>query len=105
VAAAVDDPVDLGGIGKGLALRWAWRTDCGRAHHARVRAPFEAGGDLSRRGRHRTGSVAHRHRDPGSRLAGSGGADIGSGGADIGSGGADIGSESGVGSHVAVITV
>lgn len=44
-AVAVDAPVDLGGIGKGLALRWAWAQA-----RARLDGPvgllLEAGGDL-----------------------------------------------------------
>lgn len=38
-------PVDLGGIGKGLALRWAWRALRG-AVRAGTGAMLEAGGDL-----------------------------------------------------------
>jgi FAD:protein FMN transferase len=46
-AVAIDRPVDLGGIGKGLTLRWAWRL----LERAGVLAPgggalLDAGGDL-----------------------------------------------------------
>ena len=45
--AAVDAPVDLGGIGKGLALRWAARE----LHRSGVRSfLLDAGGDLVARG-------------------------------------------------------
>jgi thiamine biosynthesis lipoprotein len=56
---ALDRPVDLGGIGKGLALRWAWRaversrvleaTEDGVADPV-AGALLEAGGDLISRG-------------------------------------------------------
>jgi thiamine biosynthesis lipoprotein len=39
-------PVDLGGIGKGLALRWAWRRLRGALLEAGGGALLEAGGDL-----------------------------------------------------------
>lgn len=38
-------PVDLGGIGKGLALRWAWRAAC-RHIGPNVGALLDAGGDV-----------------------------------------------------------
>ena len=38
-------PVDLGGIGKGLALRWSWRA-LRRATRAGIGAMLEAGGDI-----------------------------------------------------------
>lgn len=38
-------PVDLGGIGKGLALRWAWRR-LGRVVRPGIGAMLEAGGDV-----------------------------------------------------------
>jgi thiamine biosynthesis lipoprotein len=107
VAVAVDDPVDLGGIGKGLALRWAWRRLwAGLTMLEGAGALLEAGGDLVATGPSPDGGPwIIGIEDPGSRLAGSGGADIGSGGADIGSGGADIGSESGDRPHIAAIAV
>ncbi len=51
------EPIDLGGIGKGLALRWAWRRlaavlaaagvdDGTRGSRSKPRALLEAGGDL-----------------------------------------------------------
>lgn len=50
---SVDVPVDLGGIGKGLALRWAWRAlvragivPAGTTDAAAVGALLEAGGDI-----------------------------------------------------------
>jgi len=46
-AAGVTEPVDLGGIGKGLALRWAWRRlRATLATGDGVGALLEAGGDL-----------------------------------------------------------
>jgi thiamine biosynthesis lipoprotein len=39
------EPVDLGGIGKGLALRWAWRS-LRRAIGPAIGAMLEAGGDV-----------------------------------------------------------
>jgi len=46
-AVAVDVPVDLGGIGKGLALRWAWdRLWAGLTVLEGAGALLEAGGDL-----------------------------------------------------------
>jgi thiamine biosynthesis lipoprotein len=56
---ALDRPVDLGGIGKGLALRWAWRvverssaleTPEGGIAGPSAGAMLEAGGDLIARG-------------------------------------------------------
>jgi thiamine biosynthesis lipoprotein len=56
---ALDRPVDLGGIGKGLALRWAWRTversktvetPEGGIAGPGAGALLEAGGDLIARG-------------------------------------------------------
>jgi thiamine biosynthesis lipoprotein len=50
-AVAVVDPVDLGGIGKGLALRWAWRRLwAGLTVLEGAGALLEAGGDLVARG-------------------------------------------------------
>jgi thiamine biosynthesis lipoprotein len=43
----VDDPIDLGGIGKGLALRWAARR---LDRHGMRSYLLEAGGDLVARG-------------------------------------------------------
>ncbi len=46
-AVALAQPVDLGGIGKGLALRWAWRRlERARIVDAEGGALLEAGGDL-----------------------------------------------------------
>ncbi len=46
-AAALDAPVDLGGIGKGLALRWAWRRLWAGLHAmGRAGVLLEAGGDI-----------------------------------------------------------
>jgi thiamine biosynthesis lipoprotein len=42
---AIDEPIDLGGIGKGLALRWAWHATALAFPHL-VGALLEAGGDL-----------------------------------------------------------
>ncbi len=44
---AIATPVDLGGIGKGLALRWAWRRVVRSGHMDRAGGGLlEAGGDL-----------------------------------------------------------
>ncbi len=44
---AIATPVDLGGIGKGLALRWAWRRVVGAGIVDHLRGGLlEAGGDL-----------------------------------------------------------
>ncbi|HEY6057093.1 MAG TPA: FAD:protein FMN transferase [Candidatus Limnocylindrales bacterium] len=55
----LDGPIDLGGIGKGLALRWAWRALRGSQSRAFARgsgALLEAGGDLVAGGRAPDGS-------------------------------------------------
>ena len=44
-ALVVDEPIDLGGIGKGLALRWAWHTLALATPHV-TGALLEAGGDM-----------------------------------------------------------
>ena len=56
-------PVDMGGIGKGLALRWA----CARALRVAANGsrPAARGGWRRRRRRHPSrGRLAHRHRRP-----------------------------------------
>jgi thiamine biosynthesis lipoprotein len=45
LALAIDEPIDLGGIGKGLALRWAWHA-MARAMPRVEGALLEAGGDM-----------------------------------------------------------
>jgi thiamine biosynthesis lipoprotein len=48
-AVGLAEPIDLGGIGKGLALRWAWRrlgSVIGESFGTRVGALLDAGGDL-----------------------------------------------------------
>jgi thiamine biosynthesis lipoprotein len=92
-AVAVEDPVDLGGIGKGLTLRWAWsRLWAGLTVLEGAGALLEAGGDLVASGPSPDGGPwLVGIEDPGSRVTGSGGADIGTDGGD--------------GSHVAVIAV
>ncbi len=59
----IDRPIDLGGIGKGLALRWA----AARLDRRGVRSYLlEAGGDLVARGqRPGVGRLARRHRGSG----------------------------------------
>ena len=49
-AAATLEPVDLGGIGKGLALRWAWRRLTRILPGRDAGALLECGGDLVGRG-------------------------------------------------------
>ena len=49
-AAATSEPVDLGGIGKGLALRWAWARLTRILPDRRVGALLDCGGDLVGRG-------------------------------------------------------
>jgi len=106
-AVAVEDPVDLGGIGKGLALRWAWgRLWAGLAMLEGAGALLEAGGDLVASGPSPDGGPwIVGIEDPGSRVIGSGVSDSGACFADTGSGVEDIGSESGDRSHVAVIAL
>lgn len=49
-AAATSEPVDLGGIGKGLALRWAWTRLTRILPDRQVGALLDCGGDLVGRG-------------------------------------------------------
>jgi thiamine biosynthesis lipoprotein len=49
-SAGTSEPVDLGGIGKGLALRWAWRRLSRNLPTDQAGALLECGGDLVGKG-------------------------------------------------------
>ena len=72
-AVRLAEPVDLGGLGKGLALRWAMARAAGgplrRALEAGGGALLEAGGDVAVRGRPTDGEWRVAIEDPGGGAA------------------------------------